>query len=287
MLVDTVVNNKLANAKFTNSQFQVVASDLDGTLLTPEHQLSAFTKKTLQSLRERNIHFVFATGRHHVDVAQMRENMEIEAFMITANGARVHDSHGNLIFSESLRPQLATEIAQMCMNDPLIYTHVYRADEWLINREDNYSLSFFKDTDFTYHLFNPLDFNTDDIAKIYFTVSDDKLHEHLVTLKNRLEAIYGNNISVAFSTLNCLEVMAENVSKGSALKHVVEKLGLSLQESIAFGDGMNDFEMLTMAGKGCIMQNASPDLHAKLPNLEVIGSNADDAVPHYLTKLFL
>ena len=81
--------------------------------------------------------------------------------------------------------------------------------------------------------------------------------------------------------------MAENVSKGSALKRVVEKLGLDLKDSIAFGDGMNDFEMLKMAGKGCIMQNASLDLRQKLPQLEVIGSNIDDAVPHYLSNLLL
>lgn len=150
--------------------FQIVASDLDGTLLTPEHRLSDFTKQTLQALRKRDINFVFATGRHHIDVAQMRENMEIDAFMITANGARVHDSHGNLIFSESLNPTLASEIAQICMEDPFVYTHIYRGDEWLINKEDEYSLSFFRDTDFTYKFFNPLDFATDDIAKIYFSV---------------------------------------------------------------------------------------------------------------------
>jgi len=61
---------------------------------------------------------------------------------------------------------------------------------------------------------------------------------------------------------------------------------LTLQDSIAFGDGMNDFEMLSVVGKGCIMQNASSELKSSLPNLEIIGSNADEAVPHYLNKLF-
>ncbi|OCG44285.1 MULTISPECIES: Cof-type HAD-IIB family hydrolase [Gilliamella] len=265
----------------------VVASDLDGTLLTPEHNLSPYTKQVLQALRKKDIHFVFATGRHHIDVAQMRENMEIDAFMITSNGARVHDSQGNLVFSQSIDPSLASEIAQMSMDDPLIYTHLYRGDDWLINKEDTFSLEFYRHTQFTYQLFNPLDFDTTDIAKIYFTTTDNALYQHLVQLKNRLEAKFGNKISVAFSTLNCLEVMAENVSKGSALKKVVEKLGYSLKDSIAFGDGMNDYEMLKAAGKGCIMQNGSTELKELLPELEVIGSNAQDAVPHYLSKLFL
>lgn len=267
--------------------FRVVASDLDGTLLTPEHSLSPYTKKILHALRNKDIHFVFATGRHHIDVAQMRENMEIDAFMITSNGARVHDSAGNLIVSHSIEPSIASELAKECVDDPLVYTHIYHGDNWLINKEDEFSLSFHRDTHFTYQFFNPHDFDTNDIAKIYFTTTDDALYPHLVKLKNRIEQKFGNKVSTAFSTLNCLEVMAENVSKGSALKQVVEKLGFTLNDSIAFGDGMNDYEMLKMAGKGCIMKDGSSELKSLLPTHEVIGSNADDAVPHYLEKLFL
>lgn len=48
--------------------YQVVASDLDGTLLSPDHTLSPYAKETLKLLTARGINFVFATGRHHVDV---------------------------------------------------------------------------------------------------------------------------------------------------------------------------------------------------------------------------
>lgn len=267
--------------------FHFVASDLDGTLLNTEHSLSPFTKKILQALREMGIHFAFATGRHHIDVTQMRENMEIDAFMITSNGARVHDSNGNLVFSRSFDPNLAKELAVICKDSPYIYTHVYRGDDWLINKPDAYSLSFFVDTKFKYQFFDPTNFDTSDIAKIYFTTSDISHNHYLVELKDKIEKQYGNKVSIAFSTPNCLEVMAENVTKGSALKLVVESLGYQLKDSIAFGDGMNDYEMLNMAGKGCIMQDASPELKALLPELEVIGSNADDAVPHYLANLLL
>ncbi|WP_149013914.1 HAD hydrolase family protein, partial [Escherichia coli] len=54
-----------------------------------------------------------------------------------------------------------------------------------------------------------------------------------------------------------------------------------------FGDGMNDAEMLSMAGKGCIMGSAHQRLKDLHPELEVIGTNAEDAVPHYLRKLYL
>ncbi|MCU2861386.1 HAD-IIB family hydrolase [Enterobacter hormaechei subsp. xiangfangensis] len=139
--------------------YQVVASDLDGTLLSPDHTLSPYAKETLKLLTARGVNFVFATGRHRVNVS--------------------------------------------------------------------------------------------------------------------------------FSTLTCLEVMAGGVSKGHALEAVAKRLGFDLKDCIAFGDGMNDAEMLSMAGKGCIMQNAHQRLKDLHPELEVIGTNADNAVPKYLRKLFL
>ena len=52
--------------------YHVVASDLDGTLLSPAHSLTPYTKETLRLLTiNKGVHFVFATGRHHVDVAQI------------------------------------------------------------------------------------------------------------------------------------------------------------------------------------------------------------------------
>ncbi|WP_199450756.1 HAD hydrolase family protein, partial [Vibrio harveyi] len=51
---------------------------------------------------------------------------------------------------------------------------------------------------------------------------------------------------------------------------------------IAFGDGMNDVEMLTMAGKGLVMGTAHDKVKKALPSNDVIGSCADEAVAHYL-----
>jgi len=61
-------------------------------------------------------------------------------------------------------------------------------------------------------------------------------------------------------------------------------LGLRPEEVIAFGDGPNDLEMLRCAGKGVLMANAAPELRATLPDLEVIGPHAEEAVAHYLAR---
>ena len=90
--------------------FQLVASDLDGTLLAPNHQLSDFSKQTLNELHQKGYTFIFATGRHHVDVSGIRQLSGIPAYMITSNGARVHDQDDNLMYSNNVPQNLLSLI---------------------------------------------------------------------------------------------------------------------------------------------------------------------------------
>ncbi|OZI15034.1 sugar/pyridoxal phosphate phosphatase YigL [Sodalis-like symbiont of Philaenus spumarius] len=264
--------------------FQIVASDLDGTLLSPTHRLTPDTKQTLQLLTARGIHFVFATGRHHLDVAQMRANLEIDAYMITSNGARVHNTAGELIFSRDLDEDIAAELFSVVHQDPRILTNVFRNYEWFMNRHLSDQEDFFRESTFKYHVYQQGALPTDGICKVYFTCDD---HQRLLVLEEALNARWGDRVNVSFSLPVCLEVMAGGVSKGHALRQVAVLLGYQLQDCISFGDGMNDQEMLAMVGKGCIMQNAQQRLKEALPNLEVIGSNEDDAVPRYLRAMYL
>ncbi|HHC4444678.1 TPA: sugar/pyridoxal phosphate phosphatase YigL [Klebsiella pneumoniae] len=264
--------------------YQVVASDLDGTLLSPDHFLTPYAKETLKLLTARGINFVFATGRHYIDVGQIRDNLGIRSYMITSNGARVHDSDGQQIFAHNLDRDIAADLFEIVRNDPKIVTNVYREDEWYMNRHRPEEMRFFKEAVFNYKLYEPGELDPQGISKVFFTCED---HEHLLPLEQAMNARWGDRVNVSFSTLTCLEVMAGGVSKGHALEAVAKMLGYTLSDCIAFGDGMNDAEMLSMAGKGCIMANAHQRLKDLHPELEVIGSNADDAVPHCLRKLYL
>ncbi|HDU8042699.1 TPA: sugar/pyridoxal phosphate phosphatase YigL [Cronobacter sakazakii] len=264
--------------------YQVVASDLDGTLLAPDHALTPFAKQTLKLLTARGVNFVFATGRHHIDVGQIRDGLEIKAYMITSNGARVHDTDGNLVFTHNLDTDIAADLFGVVRDNPDIITNVYRDDEWFMSRERPDELKYFKEAVFKYSLFEPALLEPQGVSKVFFTCD---VHEKLLPLEQAINARWGDRVNVSFSTLTCLEVMAGGVSKGHALEAVAKAMGFGLESCITFGDGMNDAEMLSMAGKGYIMGNAHQRLKDLLPELEVIGTNAEDAVPHYLRKLFL
>lgn len=125
--------------------YQVVASDLDGTLLSPDHFLTPYAKETLKLLTARGINFVFATGRHYIDVGQIRDNLGIRSYMITSNGARVHDSDGQQIFAHNLDRDIAADLFEIVRNDPKIVTNVYREDEWYMNRHRPEEMRFFKE----------------------------------------------------------------------------------------------------------------------------------------------
>ncbi|WP_158379735.1 sugar/pyridoxal phosphate phosphatase YigL [Candidatus Williamhamiltonella defendens] len=264
--------------------YHIVASDLDGTLLLPNHTLSTYTKKVLKSLAERDIHFVFSTGRHHIDVSQIRDNLGIKAFMITSNGARVHDPGDELIYTGNLDDDIARDLYEIEYTNPDIITNVYRNDGWHVSRESPEQADFFRESLFHYQLFSPDTLKTEGVCKVYFVCYD---HQKLLLLEKAMNLRWGDRVNVSFSVPHCLEVMGGGVSKGHALKQVAKILGYSLEECIAFGDGMNDLEMLSMVKKGCMMSNSYPRLKHLLPKMEVIGSNMDNAVANYLQKLFL
>ncbi|WP_418104008.1 Cof-type HAD-IIB family hydrolase [Vibrio harveyi] len=258
---------------------KIVASDLDGTLLAPNHQLSVYSKETLKALHEQGYTFVFATGRHHVDVASIRRTVGIPAYMITSNGARVHDQNDQEMYSQNVPEDLVQSVIDTIKTDPEILIHMYQNDDWLLNKDDDELREFHEE--FTYKLYDQDNAPTDGIAKIFFT-HPAKDHDHLVTFETKLREQFGDRLNIAFSTPWCLEVMSAGVSKGDALKAVAESIGLTLENTIAFGDGMNDVEMLSMAGKGLVMGTSHEKVMKALPNNEVIGSNVDDAVAHYL-----
>jgi len=261
--------------------YKIVASDLDGTLLTSDHQILPFTKQVLIQLHEQGKQFIFATGRHHIDVGKMRDKLGIPAYMITANGACVHNNDNELIFQKYMPTDIVSQILKLVQGDQEILINIFNKDAWLANRKEE-KLKFGKGH-FTYDFFDINHPPVENVVKLFF-IREDKNHEKLIIWEDKIKAIFGDKVNITFSSPYCLEVMAAGVSKGHALDEIVQMLGLQLKDCIAFGDGMNDVEMLTMAGKGIVMGSAHYKVKSALPNNEVIGCSNDQAVAHYLKE---
>ncbi|WP_354624501.1 Cof-type HAD-IIB family hydrolase [Psychromonas sp. MME2] len=264
--------------------YKIAASDLDGTLLTSDHKISPFTKNILTQLHNQGVDFIFATGRHHIDVAHMREQLGIPAFMITSNGACVHDCDNQIVFKQNLSENIVADVIEMIKGDEDIHVNLYRSDDWLISKDETKKSAV--GDHFPYKLFDIENPPLTDIAKIFIT-REDRDHDKLVMWEDKIKAKFADQANIAFSTPYCLEVMDLGVSKGHALDAIAKMKGYQLRDCIAFGDGMNDFEMLSMAGKGLVMGGAHHKVKSALPDNEVIGDCDDEAVAHYLSKYLL
>lgn len=84
-----------------------------------------------------------------------------------------------------------------------------------------------------------------------------------------------------------MEFFSETANKANAAKFLLKRDGIDIKDAISFGDGENDYEMLTMAGKGFIMGNALYRLKNMMPeDFEIIGTNNEDGEAKKLVEIF-
>lgn len=262
--------------------YKLIISDLDGTLLNENHEISAYTKKIVEEVTQKGIHFFIATGRHHYDVFEKKKELGLSnAYTISCNGGRVHGPSGELLFSHDIDDKVANEILSLELDQEIlfsVFTHdmIYIFDEsdWVHYEGKDYPVEFADKKSFV---------AKSPIKWFYYCDS----HEKLLKLDEIIKNSWGEYVDTMFSLETCLEIMPKNISKGYAIEEIAKLEGIDTKDIIAFGDGFNDLEMLSVVGKGCIMENASEKLKKALPKNEIIGKNTDDAVANYLKKLYL
>lgn len=262
--------------------YKAVISDLDGTLLNSQHQVSDFTRSTLKTLVDGGVKFIVATGRHIIDVQGIRQTMGFECDLITSNGALVSAADDSLLFQYTLAPEMAEDLIRLSDGNPDYDANIYTRNDWYLAREIPELLEFHKDSGFLYTVADLSQIDMTAIHKFCFTGE----HPALLGLERILLERYPDQASIVFSREDCLEVMAANVNKGNSAKEALAGFGLGIDDAIAFGDGMNDYEMLTMAAKGFVMDNATDRLKRALPAHPVAAHCDEDGVARRLIEIF-
>ncbi|EJL67167.1 Cof-type HAD-IIB family hydrolase [Flavobacterium sp. CF136] len=262
---------------------KVVVSDLDGTLLNPQHRISDYTKSIFQELHNQNYLIVVATGRHHLDAMAIIETLEVPVYLVSSNGARIHSPEKEELFSFNLNSDIVKTALSVDI-DPEITVVLFKENVWLTNKLSE-KLNAFQ-SELKYHP-ELVDYKTlEDFGAIKIFFAHDN-HEKLVKLKDAVLVNSSEHLHHAFSLPTCLEFMDKSVDKAVAIMKVLEKEGFTTEEAVSFGDGFNDVQMLSSTGKGLIMGNAPVLLKETLPNLEVIKTNAEDGVAKYISSKIL
>lgn len=251
----------------------VIVSDLDGTLLTSWGCIPLPTLNWMANWMAQGGQFVIATGRHYRNIKSLFAGCSHQPHLITANGAMIND---RLALSPAACrvPHLAemTELAQHYRTHFSVFTdagwHVTTRDE-MVNAHD-FDAFLTEDTDFVrLHAFKGLFYGEPAILR---------------TLQQRLR-IQFSDLQVVLSDPYWLEVQRKGINKFSTLQSLLTQLNLSNQPTLAFGDGLNDLELLSGCTQGVIMGNAMSDLRVLLPELPVALSNDAEGVRMYLETL--
>jgi Cof subfamily protein (haloacid dehalogenase superfamily) len=259
--------------------YKIAISDLDGTLLGADHRVSVKTKESIRRWLDSGKKFVIATGRHYIEANHLQQELNIPIYLITSNGARVHDRAGQII----LRQDLPSEIVEGICNsefDSSVQVNLFTDQNWFTNFRIPELEDMGLDAGFDCI---EADFSTlekNNIIKIFFWAE----HEKLSIIYELLRSRHGDKINLTFSLDKCLEVMHEDTNKGEGVLAVLKEKGLDVSDAIAFGDGMNDLEMLQTVAKPVLMANAQHALRSALPNAEITLSSKEDGVAVMLDK---
>ena len=166
--------------------------DMDGTLLMPDHRIGAETLDALQRLTRQQVMLTFATGRHYLELSRMTRRLGLSGHLITANGTRVHDRNGQLLFSQDLAPAVTYELLHATWSNTASL-HLFRDDGWLTGHACPELLLPHRADGFAYRLVDLRQLPAYGICKICFIDH----HQRLLTLQQRLRRHFGTAISVS------------------------------------------------------------------------------------------
>lgn len=262
-------------------QYKAVVCDMDGTLLNGEHKISARTKSIIQHILSQGVKVFLASGRPYADIEFFKKQLGLDSYIISSNGAVVHNEKGEEIVSYEMESEILQEL--LALPHGTLHRNVYADNSWFVEIHVQELLDFHAESGFAFQVVKDLG-ALQKVNKVFFLEYNEQVIENFEKL---LEEKMGDRVSLTLSTPNCLEVMKKGVNKGHALEDTMKKLGISLDEVIAFGDGLNDLEMLSVVGKGFVMGNASPRLLEALPNHDRAPHNTEDGVAQILEKIFL
>ena len=194
----------------------------------------------------------------------IREELGIHAPMVCYSGGLVLDPDDQEIYICLLDLDLACEIKSLVAKEfPEVVCGIYGGEHWVV--DDIRDPWVIQEQGIT-HLIP----ETGDIREIFgkeggihkFLFMGDE--EAVIRTENRLKERYPQ-LSIARSKPVYLEVMNGNVCKSAGVKIVCEKYDIPVEQSLAFGDGQNDLDMLNAAGAGFAMANAPEEVKAAAP----------------------
>lgn len=269
-----------------NIRYRALALDLDGTLMDSNKKLSQENREAIWQAIEQDTAVILASGRPLFGVLPVAEALELDkrgGYVLAYNGGNIWDCKaGKLVHSRMIPQNCIADICAAARAHEVCALTYYEnrivaesdTDEYVLKEAFCNSTTVQKVDDLPSFVDYP-------VAKLLVV----GVHEKLVFVQEKLKEMYNDVLDIFFSETYFLEIVPKNVAKDAALEALLVQLGITREELVACGDGMNDICMLDYAGMGVAMQNAYPKVkeHAQY----IAPSNDENGVAEVIAKFFI
>lgn len=232
--------------------YQALFLDIDGTILKPDHTYTDLTKEAIMKAKQQGLEVFLATGRAIHEIEDIAQELNIDS-LIGYNGAYAI-YNGDVIVNEPMKPGMVNDMITISNeqgNDVVLFMYGKNLYTTLDHPGVKYFIDFFNlkhnglyNKKYNQHILSMTLLNMNSVDPQHFQI-DPQVRLAPVHLKG-LEHSY--------------DVIRKDVNKGMAVTTLLDKLHIPKDNAIAFGDGMNDKEMLQAVGHGFAMGNAHPQL---------------------------
>ena len=258
---------------------KLIVTDLDGTLLregtdrvNPEYYTA------IRELQKKGIAFAAASGRQYHSIRHIFEPIKDEIYVIAQNGSFV-SYQGNDIYVQNMETEKAWELTRQLLAIPGAEVLVNNKLMMYSQSEDEKFLDWMR-----YGYRNSIT-RVDRILDLDMEINmvslylKEKIEEEGAKICER----WKDDFNCTLAGVGWLDCLDKRVNKGAAVKALQESLGILPEETMAFGDGMNDIEMLKAVGESYAMANARQEVKDSAKH--IAGSNENDGVLKELYRL--
>lgn len=266
---------------------QLIAIDLDGTLLNSKKEISEENKQAIQAAKNKGVKVVLCTGRPLKGMVHILEEcnlLEKGDLGITYNGGLVQWTHTGEILSQ------------------IVHTKEDVLDAYALSKQVKMPLNLI-DLDHVYEppypekraslygtIMSALPFVPIDMDSLPESLAINKMvmcwhEEELDRAILNIPQYYQERFTLMKSRKNLLEVLPKMVDKGVGMTMLAEELGIKKEEIMGLGDQENDLAMVEYAGLGVAMENATDEV--KQAADFITKSNDDHGVAYAIKKFVL
>ena len=267
----------------TKLPVKLIALDLDDTLLNDDRQITDLNVQALRECAGRGIYVVLCSGRAEDAILPFVRRLEIAGkeagrFLIAINGCSIFDLHKRQnIFCKKVEPQVLLRANQIA-EDFGLRTEVYTPDTIYYREATEWTKL---DVDLCGLKGQAIQDYESFLNKGFTKMLVPGKPEQLLELQKILRTEFKDRAVIFTSKPYFLEILPPDCGKGEAVTWLASQLSIPQNQTMGFGDSMNDESLIRMCGYGVAMSNGLPAIKSIATHITTQDNN-HDAIAHFL-----